>query len=377
MKIKTNCKMVLLLLISFSTMLFGQYPIKKEISVKSGSKIVLDFETGASINIEGWDNNKAEIFIDVKGDSENKIDFDIKETSYGISITSEYDDWGDDNNSNAKVIIKVPVEFNVDFETTGGSVKLYNLSGLLKGTTMGGSLDLEKLKGTLDLKTMGGGIDLLNSEVDGSVETMGGSINLENIIGDVNVKTMGGSIRQHNVKSSKNSSGKEVEVTTMGGEIDVDEALFGANVKTMGGDININKVNKYLKAETMGGNIYIKEADAWVKAKTMGGDVNLKLVCNSDATDRDINLTSMSGDITLYVPDGFSMDIDIELVFTKKYDGDFSIISDFDINQKTSKEWKRKHGNKTKTIEGSAKISGGKNKITLKTTNGNVTIKKI
>ena len=352
---------------------------EKEFDVQKGERLVLDFETGASISVEGWDKNLLKATVEVRGRDTDDVEFDFEKTSYGVRITSEYIDWDDHHRTKARIKVMVPKEFDLDFETMGGGVELYNLNGRLEGTTYGGALKLSKLKGMLDLKTMGGKIELTDSEVDGTVETMGGSVLVENVVGDVDAKSMGGKVTHRNVKSSNKSVGKEIDIHTMGGGIEVDEALHGANVKTMGGRIKVNKVNKFLKAETMGGSIYVREADGWVKAKTMGGDIELKMNCDDDADNRDIELTSMSGDITLYVPSGFSMDLDIELKYSEDYEDDVEIVSDFDINVSDSDRWDRnnRYHYRTKTMTGNANLNGGKNKVRIKTVNGYVYLKKI
>lgn len=271
----------------------------------------------------------------------------------------------------------VPNQFDVEFKTMGGDVEFNEVEGRLEGVTMGGELTLKNLKGYLNMKTMGGSIELTDSEVDGNVETMGGTVLVENVVGDVDASSMGGNIVQRNVKSSSKSVGKEVDVHTMGGGIDVDEALYGANVKTMGGEITINKVKEYLKAETMGGDIYVKEADAWVKAKTMGGDVEVKLNCDPSASDRDVELVSMHGDIILYVPSDFSMKVDIEIKYSEEDEDDVDIISDFNVHEEVTNDRERHHWDITKTLHGTASFNGGKNRVKIRTVNGRVYLKKI
>jgi DUF4097 and DUF4098 domain-containing protein YvlB len=166
----------------------------------------------------------------------------------------------------------------------------------------------------------------------------------------------------------------------MGGNINVDDAPDGANVSTMGGEISVHSAKKFVKAKTMGGNIKIDEIDGNIDALTMGGDINAKENCNPDDSGRNIDLHSDGGDITLLVPDGFSMDIDITITITKnRYGNDKipKIISDFDIEKSQSDNWENYIGSPKKFIHGEANIKGGNNKVKIETTNGNVYLKKI
>jgi hypothetical protein len=237
---------------------------------------------------------------------------------------------------------------------------------------MGGDLNFNNLKGMLKATTMGGDIKLLNSEVDGKVKTMGGDVDLENVIGDVNASSMGGDIKQKNVKRRTGESiGEEANISTMGGDIKLDEAPAGAKVKTMGGDIEINSVKEYLLAETMGGDIKVKELDGWTETTTMGGDVEIKMVGDPNEGKRDVVMKSLGGDIKLYVPEGLSMDIEIEIKYNKKHEDDVEIISDFEVDKKVEKE-----DDDTMVLTGKGKTGNGKNKIVLKTIGGKVYLKK-
>lgn len=370
-------KLFLMIVLLLPVFLSAQKNFNKEFEVKPGEKLTIDLETGASIYIEGWDKNLVKAVAEVRGRDDDDIEFEFDKTSNGVRITSDYNGWDKNYSSRAELKVMVPNKYDVDFKTTGGDVEIYKLEGRLEGTTMGGALILKNLKGYLDMHTMGGEIELTDSEVDGQVKTMGGKVNVENVVGDVDASSMGGKVVHKNVKSSKKSVGKEIDINTMGGGIDVDEALHGANVKTMGGEINVNKVKQFLKAETMGGDIYVKEADGWVKAKTMGGDVEVKLNCDPKADDRDVELISMHGDVTLYVPANFSMDLDIEIRYSEDDEDEVDIVSDFNIKEEVTENRKKSHWNKTMTLHGSASLNGGKNKVEIKTVNGRVYLKKI
>ncbi len=354
----------------------GQDKYEKEFDVKSGQKLKIDFEAGGSINVKGWDKDVVSVKLSFRGRDAEDVIVEMEETSYGVYVHTEYDGWDHDRHLRQKSLIMVPNKFDLDFNTTGGSVNIQDVEGELEGETMGGSLDLNNLKGNLGMKTMGGSIDLSNSDVDGWVKTMGGSVDVDNVVGTVDIHTMGGSISQSNVTARPGSS-DEVEISTMGGSIDVDEAPNGAKVKTMGGSIVAEKVEKFIEAETMGGSIKIKSIDGWVKAKTMGGDIYCKMVGDPAKGERDVILTSMSGDIELYVPKGLDMDIEIEIEFDDRHEDEVELDSDFTVEKEVKKtrrrdDWGRREW---KTLIAEGKTGSGKNKIRIKTVNGSVYLK--
>lgn len=349
--------------------------VEKEYDLSMGKNLEVDLEYGGSISITGWDKEKLNVKLLSKGSYKN-YELNVENNSDGIKVTTEALKLKH-NHGNIELEIKAPRKCNLNLNTNGGEVSIESIEGEIKGETKGGGLSLNNLKGKLNFTTMGGSIDLTNSSVDGEVTTMGGKINIEEVDGNIKGKSMGGAVTYKNVKNKKGeSTGKTIVLSTMGGELEVDNAPGGADLNTMGGKIYVDKAQKFVKAKTMGGNIKIKEIDGWVEATTMGGDVYVKLLDELKSENHDVKLKSSGGDITLYIPDNFSMDVDITLAYTKKSEDEVDIISDFNINKEKTKEWDTSQGSKRKYIYGKAKINGGKYKVVIETINGNVYLKK-
>ena len=349
--------------------------LHKEFNIEAGKTLNIDLNSGGAITVLGWDKNV--LSADVESSHNNLDDYNIEfnVTKDGIDVSSKND--YNSNSSSLGFTFQVPSHFNLHIETMGGSVTIKNVNGEIEGKTMGGALVLTKLKGNLDLETMGGAIKLSDSEVDGRVHTMGGPVEITNVKGSVKGTTNGGPVIMKNVTSKDGSSSGDVfTVSSMGGNINVDEAPSGADLKTMGGAITVKSAKKFVKAKTMGGSIEIENTDGSIDASTMGGDINAEVVGNPNDGNKDVTLSSKAGDITLVVPNGLSMDIDITLAYTKNNEGDYKIYSDFPISQETTPEWSHKHGTARKFIYGKGKTGDGKNKIKIETINGNVYLKK-
>ena len=206
---------------------------------------------------------------------------------------------------------------------------------------------------------------------------MGGDITFRNVSGDVKGSTMGGDVKYigKGSKPAKNS-GREVRISTMGGEIKVDDAPAGANVSTMGGDIKIGSAGRFVKAKTMGGDIEVKKVDGGFKLSTMGGDVTANMIGNPDEGERDIDISSMGGDINVTVPPGLSMSFHLKLTYTKRSSGVYKIISDFPVKMEESEEWDYDDGSPRKYIFGTGEVNGGKFRVKIETINGNIVIRK-
>jgi hypothetical protein len=349
--------------------------VHKEFSVKSGQLLDLDFRTGASINIAGWDKDIVSIDAELGGSDWEDVNLDFNQSSSGVTVTSDYEGSRNNRNSKVEVTIKVPQKYDLKFQTMGGSVTLNNIEGEMKGTTMGGALNLSNLKGNLSLKTMGGPITLTNSDVDGKVSTMGGKVNIENVTGNVDGSSMGGNVTIKNLKRRDGTSmGKETHISTMGGAIELNSAPYGADVNTMGGDITINSADNFVKAKTMGGKILIKSVNGSVKATTMGGNIEVTEIGTGD--NKDIELKSMSGDITLVVPADLSMNVEARITYNADDRGEFKIHSDYALNKSTSQKEKNNGWRTTEVLIGKGVFNGGKNQVRISTVAGNIYIKK-
>ena len=353
--------------------------IERQFNVASGKRLEIDLKTGGALDISGWDSEQVTVSATLGGRDGKDAEVTFDETPAGVEIHSRYTGDRRNRSSDLRFEIKVPRRFDISLNTMGGDVRIAGVEGRIGGQTMGGELDLSNLAGSLNLKTMGGRITLKGSQVDGSVSTMGGEVLIEDVTGDVKGHTMGGNVTYRNVKNSAGggaATDKEVRISSMGGQINVDDAPAGAHVTTMGGDIRIRTAGAPVYAKTMGGRIQIGEVNGGVRAKTMGGDIEVRMVGNPEDGRRDVELTSMGGDITLTVPEGLSMDIAIELAQTKNARETYSITSDFPLAQRESADWIYDQGTPRKIIYGTGNIAGGRNKIVIKTINGNVHLRR-
>lgn len=186
---------------------------------------------------------------------------------------------------------------------------------------------------------------------------------------------------------------EKIKIHRMGGEIEVDDASDGADLDTMGGDIRVKKSHNLVHAHTMGGNIDIGSADGSVNVQTMGGNIQIASAAGSVTAEtmggnvtthirnpiapgmHDIKLSSMGGNIELTVPKDFPMAIEVTLTYTKKNVGRYKIIDNLGLTQSTTEEWDTWHGDPRKSILAKGRTGDGKNHVTVKTINGDITIK--
>ena len=355
----------------------GDSVIERGFPGQSGNLVDINLKTGGEINVTGWEKDSIDVVATLDGDDCDKGRVGFSKREGGLVITFEMERGRRNNDCDADFVLQVPRRQSLKMNTMGGDIEVQNIEGTVKGQTMGGSLELTELIGEVGVTTMGGDITLTKSEVDGSVKTMGGSVLLEDVIGAVKGESMGGNVTTRRVSARKGQSTSDaVQIKTMGGDINVDEAPAGANVHTMGGTIRVRSAAQHVKAVTMGGAIRIDELDGSIDATTMGGDIDVKMIGDPSRGNRAVQLKSHGGDVTLYMPEGLSMDLDLELAYTKRSDGEHEIISDFPVELRRTTEWERHEGDAKKFIYGTGAVAGGKHRIRIETVNGNIILKK-
>jgi DUF4097 and DUF4098 domain-containing protein YvlB len=356
----------------------------KRFPASPGGTLVLDLKTGASVKVTGDGGSGISVTYSGAGHGSGEPGIEFTETDDGLRIVTRFQSPDSHQNSSVDIDVHVPSPFDIDLDSTGGGLEIVGLEGTFRGKTMGGELKLHDVKGEARLKTMGGEIQLTDSELDGSLETMGGEVLFRDVTGDVKGSSMGGEVRFQRVYRRDGSvaspGGVEdvpgltdgtVQISTMGGAIDVDEAPEGVAVHTMGGDIVIAEARRFAKVTTMGGDIHIEAVDGWVAATTMGGDVEVRV----DGAGGDVDLRSNSGNITLVVPSGFSMNLDLELAFTRDSGRDYKIATDFTLPQTVTDEWDYSQGSPRRYIRAAGAVGGGEHRVKIRTINGDLRIR--
>ncbi|MFC2135857.1 DUF4097 domain-containing protein [Bacteroidota bacterium] len=268
---------------------------EKSFDVNPGEILELEAESGDVI-LTTWDNN--EVYVKVYGNSkaEDYIDFYFERTSEGVKILAEKEGGSFFNwftSIQMKFEIKVPREFNVDLQTSGGDVSVDELTGELLLKTSGGDIDLTNTNGELQARTSGGDIDVQNHNGESQLKTSGGHIICSEMKGNLDVGTSGGDIKLKSIDGwieahtsggdvilDYNGDNKGVDLTTSGGDIEVylpSDFKADVDLKSSGGyidcDYSMSKTyrvkSNQLEADFNGGGERLH-------CRTSGGDVIVK-----------------------------------------------------------------------------------------------------
>ncbi len=255
----------------------------------------------------------------------------------------------------------------VNAKTSGGDVVVRDAEGTVDAKTSGGDLELERIKGRLDATTSGGNITLRSADKEVNLRTSGGDIEILEVAGNVIASTSGGDVQVENTSGS-------VDVSTAGGDLVLRDIKGELEAATSGGDIRAERLHAASRLKTSGGDIVVRALMASLEAATSGGNVEVEMTLTDFKKPHGIALSSSGGDIELVIPDKLPAKIFAEIYLESKWGwGErYDISSDFALKIERGEGERRS----AQYIRGEGDINGGGDPITLRTSAGNIAIRK-
>ena len=250
--------------------------IDKTVPTAPGSTLYLTTHKG-SVEVQSWDKDEVRVEVVKRADAFTEsgarelladAQVFIETAEKGVEVRVESKEDLDD--LELEFHVSVPSVYNLDLNTSGGSIEIGDLEGQVLAHTAGGSIAVGQIKnGKVDVETAGGSIAVASVEGgDSRTHTAGGSITIGSVSGTVEAETAGGSI-------GITRAGGTIRAETSGGSIDVGEGSQGVHVETSGGSIKIGKAGGLVEAETAGGSITIGPTSGQVNAETAGGSITI------------------------------------------------------------------------------------------------------
>lgn len=277
-----------LLLLAATSVFAADDVIRKGFNVTDGGTLRLDADFGDVTIVSGGTGVAVEIIREADGKDaqerlrDHKITF-AQEGNDVVITTNRRDndsrkwfDWFDWNDFEVKWNIRVPKNYNIKVSTSGGSIELDDVGGVVDAHTSGGSIKTGRLGGVANLRTSGGSIAIDGAAAKVDARTSGGSIRVGDTDGPVEVRTSGGSISLARIRGS-------VVARTSGGGITIEDATGSVDASTSGGSIKAKlsgQLNADSKLSTSGGGITVSIASnvaADLDARASGGGVSSDL----------------------------------------------------------------------------------------------------
>ena len=237
--------------------------LNKTFTVTPGGVITVDAD-GADITVTGGNTNTVVVRIEARG-SQSELDelkLSAEPSSDGIKVEAlrpaqrGWFKWGSWR-VETHIDVTVPRSYRVDAKTSGGDVRLDDVSGPSRLRTSGGDVQARNVRGAFEGHTSGGDVRIDSMEGSVSAHTSGGDVTLSGIKGDVDANTSGGDVR----------------LTRVDGKI---------NAGTSGGDVRCELLgaNRGVSARTSGGSVYLtlpKDITGTLDAESSGGHIDSDL----------------------------------------------------------------------------------------------------
>jgi len=383
--------------------------IKRNFTVPATGTLEMADITG-DVEVTVWPKNEVQIFerlrMDVYTEAEAKRALEEMKASYtqsGDRIIVRGEDRSRQS-IQSTFQISVPATFNLDIATRGGNISARQVKGTSRLRTSGGDVTLVETGGTVRATTSGGDVNVRDSEGDVDVKTSGGNLDLERIKGMLIGTTSGGNIMLRGATKDVRlrTSGGDVEISdtdgavnasTSGGNVRVENVRGRVDASTSGGDVILRNIKQEVTASTSGGdveavglfgssrlrtsggNVEARDVQAGIQAATSGGDVNVEFTLKDFAKPHAIDLKSSGGEITLAIPEKLPASIMAEI---RLGDGRWFSRERYDISSDFPLKIQREEdGREGRYIRGEGQINGGGDPITLTTSAGNITIRKL
>ena len=301
----------LLLLSALSAAAATEENIHETRAAKPGGKLVVEVDFG-SIDVAPGDNDKVvvdahrkisasstekekkylkEVLVTVTNEGDNVIVRAVrKHEAFGIQL------WHlmGRTRTEGRYTIKVPANFSVDLDTSGGGISTQGLTGSVKADTSGGDLNFAQIHGDIHADTSGG--DIIAKDCDGStnLDTSGGRIEVTGGQGKLNADTSGGNVTVLNRVG-------DTKVETSGGKLRLGNISGKLNAETSGGSVSAilaSPVAGDVRLETSGGSITVvtpSNAALTIDAETSAGSVRSDLPISRTNSDKDSLKGTMNG----------------------------------------------------------------------------------
>lgn len=265
----------------------------------------------------------------------------------------------------------------VELETRAGAINVTDVDGTVHAATAGGAIDMDRIGGAVEAQTAGGGITLGTIGGRLRAQTAGGSIRLTAGGGDAYLATAGGNIDVGKVERSLRTetaggnitigrAGGDVTAETAGGNLTIGEAGRVSAV-TAGGSIQVDNARAVLRAQTAAGSIRLIKCFGPLRAETAAGSISAAILAERAAWGAS-ELETRMGDIVVYLPENLGINV---VAIIEMASGHHRITSDFPLHIRSSAQ-----GSGRNEILGEASINGGGAPLRLRTTSGNIEIRK-
>ena len=371
--------------------------IERSVDAAPGEQLDLDLESGAAVQIQGWDEPRVHVITRLGGRDGAQTRVTVERQAGGVKVRTFFPQQRISHSTSNELEIRVPRRFDLHLSSSGGDLKMKDVEGTFRGSTGGGELVLEGLTGEAHLSTGGGGIRVTDCELSGSVGTGGGPVLLSRVRGGLTGSSGSGPVvygdkaggedpdaetadlsaldidRSHTRIRSNEPTGV-LHITKAGGDVELEEAPEGAVIHTGGGRVSVGRAAGLVDASTGGGDVEIGPVAGSVRAGTGAGDIHVTLA-DAGGERQTVDLTSGSGKMIVELPAGFDGAIELETAYTESH-GTTRIDSAWELQREPVTEWDGREGTPRRYVRARGVLGNGRGLVRVKTVNGDIELRR-
>lgn len=186
--------------------------IRETFSVRPGGQLHLDIDRG-NITVETGQGEEVRVEVERVARTDDRESarelleshqVDIEKRSNDVYVQARHQEssggiwkvWRSRKSDELKVHVRVrvPMQYNLQFETGAGNVQVADLEGDVSGSTGAGNLTVGQINGAVQLSSGAGNIEVGGAARLLHVETGAGNVKLNNVQGATQVETGAGNI---------------------------------------------------------------------------------------------------------------------------------------------------------------------------------------
>ena len=321
-------KIFIMLLILISFLLFYNYvyagrveEIKEEnFLLKNTGSFSLSNVAG-KIMVNSWDKEEVKMIATKSisswgvGDPEellDKIKIEITSKPESLRINTHFPQFSWVRNARVDYEVWIPREVNVRLSSVSGIIQMKSHLNRIFANTVSGKIKLDDIKGNVEVKTTSGNTIVNDVQGDFIWSSTSGELDMANLVGDLDLHTVSGDISGSEVNG-------EIKANSVSGGINLRNSQGNlAYLRTTSGNIRaeleaINSTSDMSLSTISGDIILYLPADAafYLDINTISGDINTRFEVLIDGSDErklqgtvggggiNININTVSGDISL------------------------------------------------------------------------------
>lgn len=356
--------------------------VSQELRVEPGGVLTLDLKTGAGLTIVGTDESSIYMRAFLSGRDWYNTDVTLRRTNDGARVETRYIEQRRSQSSSNRIELAIPRRYSIRLHSAGGGLTLRDVSGEFSGTTGGGDIRIERATGDARISTGGGSIVVTNSRLSGSVGTGGGPVLIQGVEGGLVGSSGTGDVlygrdgltysEVAGRDGGRHGSDGRYYLHKSGGGVSISKLDNGADINTGGGKIELGTVDGDLRAQTGGGDISVRSLRGSGTLSTGAGQVRVNV--DGPGT-HNVKVSSGYGKVVLYLPSNTSAELDIESGYTRE-NGRTRIDNDWGLPVTETTSWDNSMGTPRRFVRSRGTIGSGQGRITVRTTNGDVEIRR-